>query len=136
PRLGRRLLSDLSRDFRAGSKFGGGGRSLVADRTRRRRICGDAGYAGLSRGAAGNALALTGRPDSLYWHGPHRILVARLACGPHRIAQRHGCDRRSWLAGARRNLALVEADIGMKWPPATDQSKNAARDWAAFHSEV
>ena len=60
-----RLLPDLGRDVRAGESPVVAGRGLAADWARRRRICDDAGHAGLSRGAAGNALAPAGRADRL-----------------------------------------------------------------------
>ena len=113
PRLSwrRRLLPDHGGDFRAGAKPGAGGRGIAADGVGRRRICDDAGDPGLSRRAAGNALAHTGRPDRLHRHGPDRLPVAGLARRPHRLPQRHGRDRRSRLAGHGRDLALVEGDL-------------------------
>ena len=77
-------LPDHGGDFRAGAKPSAGRRGIAADGVGRRRIFDDAGHSGLSRRAAGNALAHTGRPDRLHRHGPDRLPVAGLARRPHR----------------------------------------------------
>ena len=106
-----RLLLDRGGDFRAGAKPGACGRGIADDRVERRRICDDASYSGLSRRPGGNAFAYPGRPDRLHRHRPDRLPVVGLARRPHRVPQRHGRDRRSWLAGPGRHAALVEGDL-------------------------
>ena len=109
--MGCHQLSDHGRDVRVGAKPGAGRRGLAAHGFGWRWVCDDAGYAGLSCLAAGHALAHPGRPHRLHRHGPDRIPVVGLARRPHRSPQRHGRDRRSRLAGARRNMALVEGNL-------------------------
>ena len=116
PRLSwrRHLLPDHAGDVRAGAKPGAGRHGIAADRARWRRICDDAGDIGLSRSAAGNALAHPRRPERLHRHRSDRLRVVGLARRPHRVPQRHGRDRRPWLAGHGRDLALVEGDLSVR----------------------
>ena len=87
----------------------------------------------LSRGADRDALAHPGRPVGLHRHRPDRLRLAGLARRPHRRAACDGVDRRHGPAGARRDLAVVAADIG---PARAQRPLGSGRQNFPIHSTI